>query len=69
MRLETERLVLQPWEERDREPLIALQCDPDVRRFFPDVPKAKYADKSEEATLGEMLNKVLAGLDQQASGG
>ncbi len=40
-----------------------------IFRFFPDVPKAKYADKSEEATLGEMLNKVLAGLDQQASGG
>lgn len=33
-------------------------------RLFPDVPKAKYADKSEEATLGEMLDKILAGLNE-----
>lgn len=31
-----------------------------IFQFFPDVPKAKYADKSEEATLGEMLQKILA---------
>ncbi len=29
---------------------------------FPDVQKAKYADKSEEASLGEMLEKILDGL-------
>ncbi len=38
-----------------------------IFRLFPDVPKAKYADKSEEATLGEMLDKILAGLNQEAS--
>jgi RimJ/RimL family protein N-acetyltransferase len=38
VRLETARLVLRPWEERDREPLIALHCDPVVRRYFPGVP-------------------------------
>lgn len=31
---------------------------------FPDVQKAKYADKSEEATLGEMLETILARMDQ-----
>jgi RimJ/RimL family protein N-acetyltransferase len=38
VKLETERLILRPWEERDREPLIAVQRDPVVRRYFPVVP-------------------------------
>ena len=42
MRLETERLVLRPWEERDREPLIALQTDPEVRRFCPTVTAGDF---------------------------
>lgn len=29
---------------------------------FPDVQKAKYSDQSEESVLGEMLDKILAGL-------
>ncbi len=33
-----------------------------IFKCFPDVAKAKYADKSEEATLGEMLEKILAGI-------
>lgn len=35
MRLETERLVLRSWEERDRVPLAAILGDPEVRRFYP----------------------------------
>lgn len=35
MRLETERLVLRPWEDRDRAPLAAIMGDPHVRRFYP----------------------------------
>ena len=34
-----------------------------VYRMFPDVEKAKYADKSEEAVLGEMLQQILASLE------
>ena len=37
MRLETERLILRPWEERDRAPLAAVLGDPEVRRFYPSV--------------------------------
>lgn len=37
MRLETERLLLRPWEERDREPLARVLGDPEVRRFYPSV--------------------------------
>lgn len=35
MRLETARLVLRPWEDRDRAPMAAIMGDPHVRRFFP----------------------------------
>jgi RimJ/RimL family protein N-acetyltransferase len=33
--LETERLILRPWEDRDRAPLAAILGDPHVRRFYP----------------------------------
>lgn len=35
MRLETDRLVLRSWEERDREPLARVLGDREVRRFYP----------------------------------
>jgi len=35
--LTTERLILRPWEERDRAPLAAILGDPHVRRFYPTV--------------------------------
>lgn len=34
MRLETERLILRPWEERDRHPFAMMMGDPVVRRFY-----------------------------------
>lgn len=35
MILETERLWLRPWEDRDRAPLARILGDPHVRRFYP----------------------------------
>jgi len=35
MKLETERLILRPWEDRDRAPLAAILGDPHVRRYYP----------------------------------
>ena len=35
MRLETERLILRPWEHRDRAPLAAIMADEAVRRYYP----------------------------------
>src|SRR5690606_9898686 len=35
VRLETARLILRPWEDRDREPLARIMSDPQVRRFYP----------------------------------
>jgi RimJ/RimL family protein N-acetyltransferase len=36
-RLDTERLILRPWEERDLAPLSAILADPLVRRFYPAI--------------------------------
>lgn len=33
--IETERLLLRPWRDDDREPFAALNADPEVMRFFP----------------------------------
>ncbi len=33
--IETARLILRPWEERDRAPFAALNGDPEVMRHFP----------------------------------
>ena len=35
MRLETQRLILRSWEDRDRAPLAAILGNPEVRRFYP----------------------------------
>lgn len=35
MRLETERLIIRPWEDRDHTPMAAIMGDPMVRRYFP----------------------------------
>lgn len=37
MILNTERLILRPWDDRDRDAMIAIQGDAQVRRFYPKV--------------------------------
>lgn len=44
MILETERLVLRPWREEDRDDYAALMGDPDVRRFYPSALTRAEAD-------------------------
>jgi len=44
VRLETERLVIRPWEPRDREPYASFLSDPVVRRFYFDVLDRPRAD-------------------------
>lgn len=43
-RLETERLVLRPLEEADREPLAALNADREVMRWFPSTLSRAESD-------------------------
>jgi len=44
MRIETERLVLRPWEERDRAPFAAIVGDPHVMRFYTHPRSREQAD-------------------------
>lgn len=44
MRLESRRLILRPWEERDRGPFAAMMGDPVVRRYFPQTLTPQEAD-------------------------
>lgn len=55
--LRTDRLVLRPWRESDREPFAALNADPDVMEFFP-APLTReesdgFADRIEAAITGQ----------------
>ncbi|GHB27204.1 acetyltransferase [Pseudovibrio japonicus] len=47
-RIETERLVLRKWEQRDLDGLVEMNADPRVMEFFPDVmPREKSAHMHE----------------------
>jgi len=35
MEIETDRLILRRWQERDLEPFVSLNADPRVMEFFP----------------------------------
>lgn len=43
-RLTTDRLILRPWEDRDRAPMAGIHGDPQVRRFFARVLTREEAD-------------------------
>ncbi len=53
MRLETDRLVLRRWAERDRQPLGAILGDADVRRFYPKALSRDEASAQFDAVLGK----------------
>lgn len=52
MRLETERLILREWEERDYEPYAAFVADPDVRRFYVETLSREESD----AMIGRFID-------------
>ena len=58
--IETSRLILQQWEERDREPWIAMNADPRVMEFFPGV----YSRERSE----EVLQAMQRGLEARGYG-
>lgn len=43
--LRTDRLVLRPWRESDREPHAAMNADPEVMEFFPSVMDRAGSDE------------------------
>ena len=42
--IETERLILRPWRDADREPLACITADPRVMEFFPAVLTREESD-------------------------
>lgn len=52
MRLETERLVLRPWQDNDRPQLAAILGDPEVRRFYPKVLSAAETNALIDRVVG-----------------
>ncbi|MEX0627007.1 MAG: GNAT family N-acetyltransferase [Cucumibacter sp.] len=45
MRIETGRLILRPWENRDRAPYVAMNADPVVRRFYAAIGTPETTNK------------------------
>jgi RimJ/RimL family protein N-acetyltransferase len=44
LQLETARLILRPWQERDRAPFAAMNADPEVMRYFPALMTQEESD-------------------------
>ena len=44
--IETERLLLRPWRDVDREPWATMNADPRVREFFPGLLTRERSDAS-----------------------
>ena len=47
--LRTQRLVLRPWRDSDREPFAELNADPEVMRHFPSTLSRAESDAWSEA--------------------
>lgn len=68
--IESERLLLRPWRDGDREPWAAMNADPQVREFFPGLLTRAQSD-----ALQDSLNAHIArhgfgfwALEERASG-
>ena len=44
MRLETDRLIIREWEDRDRDPYARFVSDPEVRRYYLETLNRQQAD-------------------------
>lgn len=56
----TERLVLRPWHEDDREPFAAMNADPEVMRHLPAPLDREASD--------ELLDRLQAAIEEQGWG-
>lgn len=60
MRLETERLILRPWQASDRAPYARFNADPQVRRFYPSTLTPAQSDA--------LVDGMVAGLERDGYG-
>ena len=44
MEIVTERLLLRPWQAKDRSPFAKMNADPEVMRYFPEVLGVEQSD-------------------------
>ena len=58
--IRTERLLLRPWTDDDREPFAALNADPAVMEHFPSP-----LDRKDSDTLAD---RIAAGIEQRGWG-
>ena len=56
LQLETARLTLRPWQERDRAPFAAMNADPHVMAFFPSLMTREQSD--------EAIDRYLSAFDR-----
>jgi RimJ/RimL family protein N-acetyltransferase len=68
--IETDRLLLRPWREADREPWAAMNADRQVREFFPGTLTREQSDASLDALNGHIISHGYGfwALEDRASG-
>ncbi|OYU36605.1 GNAT family N-acetyltransferase [Novosphingobium sp. PASSN1] len=67
--IETERLILRPWHDADREPFWAMACDPRVMAYLPPLTRAE-ADASVDRMISieRAHGHVFWALERKAEG-
>lgn len=67
--IETERLILRPWRESDREPFAAMNADPEVRRHFPSVLSRSESDDLFDRLVGWQRDELtFAAVERKGAG-
>ena len=52
--LETDRLILRPWQDADRAPFAAIVGDPHVMRYYPNTRDRAGADAWVDKMMAEL---------------
>jgi len=53
----TDRLILRPWRDEDREPFAAINADPEVMRYFPSVQTREQSDATVDRQMKAQAEK------------
>jgi len=61
LNLETSRLILRPWQDRDRQPFAAINADDEVRRYY-------YPSLLTAAETDELIDEANEGLARDGFG-
>ncbi|KZK92283.1 MULTISPECIES: GNAT family N-acetyltransferase [unclassified Pseudovibrio] len=69
-RIETDRLILRKWEERDLEGLVQMNADPQVMEFFPAMMSRQDSERMFERLMAKQVKYGLGTpvVEERASG-